>query len=82
MCDKLRAFRFDEHEITDRELRDVAILERAAEIFRTKLNPAFTDLDVRVGMFFRFDVDPKVIACDVIADEAAFVVCRSEQNIR
>src|SRR5882724_1978928 len=42
---KLRAFGFDEYEITDRELADFTILERAAKIFRTVLNPAFADLD-------------------------------------
>ncbi len=43
---KLRAFSFDEYEITDRELADFTILERAAKIFRTVLNPAFADFDL------------------------------------
>ena len=43
---KLRAFGFDEYEITNRELADFTILERPAKILRTGLNPAFADFDL------------------------------------
>ena len=46
--DELRAFCLGEHEIAGAKLSNLAILKRAAEIFRTSLNPAFADLDVRV----------------------------------
>ena len=46
--DELRAFCLGEHQIAGAKLSNLAILKRAAEIFRTSLNPAFADLDVRV----------------------------------
>ena len=49
--DKLRAFCLGEHQIAGAKLSNLAILKRAAEIFRTSLNPAFADLDVRVAKF-------------------------------
>ena len=44
--DELCAFCLGEHEIAGTKLPDLAILERAAEVFRTTFNPAFADLDV------------------------------------
>ena len=81
MRDKLCAFRFREHEIADRELADFGIVERTAEIFWTKLNPALADLNVRAGTFFRFDIDVKMIGCQIITDCAALIVNRPQQNI-
>ncbi len=46
--DELCAFGLGEHQIAGAKLSNLAILKRAAEIFRTSLNPAFADLDVRV----------------------------------
>ena len=46
--DKLRAFCLGEHQIAGAKLSNLTILKRAAEIFRTGLNPAFANLDVRV----------------------------------
>src|SRR6267142_3103282 len=46
--DELRAFCLGEHQIAGAKLSNLAILKCAAEIFRTSLNPAFADLDVRV----------------------------------
>ena len=83
--DKLRPFRLGEHQIADRKLTDLAILECTAEIFRTSLNPAFADLDVWRGELRRarrrwssalhvwLNVNYKVIALDVIANLNALV---------
>ena len=46
--DELCAFSFGEHQIAGAKLSKLAILKRAAEIFRTSLDPAFADLDVCV----------------------------------
>src|SRR5690242_11840217 len=43
---ELIAFRFGEQKISNREFADVAILERAAEIFRAFFNPTLADLDL------------------------------------
>src|SRR5947208_5587224 len=43
---ELRAFGLGEHQIAGAELSNLAILKRAAEIFRTSLNPAFAAVDV------------------------------------
>ena len=45
--DELRAFCLGEHQIAGAKLSNLTVLKRAAEIFRTSLNPAFADLDVR-----------------------------------
>src|SRR5438105_9183386 len=45
--DELCAFCLCQHQIARTKLPDVAILKRAAEVFRTSFNPAFTDLNVR-----------------------------------
>ena len=83
MRSKLCAFCFHEHEIADRELADFGRRgdKRAAEIFRTKFNPTFADLNVRLGAFVRFDVEREMIRSNVIADEAALIVWRAQQNI-
>src|SRR5262249_46900333 len=47
--DELRPFCLREHEIAGTKLSNLAILKRAAEIFRTIFNPAFTDFDVWRG---------------------------------
>ena len=47
-ADELRALCLSEHQIASTELSNVAILERAAEIFRTSFSPAFADLDMPV----------------------------------
>jgi hypothetical protein len=56
-------------------------LKRATEIFWTDFNPAFADLNVSAGIFVRLDVDLKMIACQLFADGATFIIHRSEQNI-
>jgi len=43
--DELIALRFREEKIANRELADVAILKRAAEIFGTAFDPALADLN-------------------------------------
>src|SRR5712672_3446523 len=45
---ELRAFGLGEHQIAGAKLSNLAILKCTAEIFRSSLNPAFADLDVRV----------------------------------
>src|SRR5206468_2915196 len=71
--DKLRAFRLGEHEIAGRKLSNAAILERAAEIFRTGFNPAFADLDLCVRNSSWFDLDLEMIRSDVIANKPALI---------
>ena len=45
---ELRALRLDQHEIAHGEIADVALVERAAEIFRfVAAEPAFADQDIR-----------------------------------
>ena len=46
--DELGAFCLGEHQVASAKLSNHTILKRAAEIFRTSLNPPFADLDVRV----------------------------------
>jgi len=43
--DELIALRFREQKVADRELADVAILKRTAEIFGTAFDPALADLN-------------------------------------
>jgi hypothetical protein len=82
---ELRTFGLGEHEIAGAKLSNLAILKRAAEIFRTSLNPAFADLDVWSGellrarrrgssaLHCRLDFDDDVALADVITDGAVLV---------
>ena len=79
--EKLRPFSLCQHEIAGCKLSHLAILECAAEIFRTSFNPAFADLDVRVRLYFRLDFDLEMIWSDVIANEPALAIRCFKQNI-
>src|SRR5207237_1497799 len=68
---KLCAFCFQEHEITDCEFANFAILKRATEILWTDFNPSFADLNASAGIFVRLDVDLKIIACQIISYDAS-----------
>ena len=75
---ELHALRLDQHQIANRELANVGILKRAAEIFGALFNPAFTDLDIGVGIFFRLDVDLKMIVREIIAHSTGLIVSSAE----
>ena len=78
---KLCAFCFQEHEITNCEFANFGILKRATEILWTDFNPGFADLNASAGIFVRLDVDLKMIAGQIIPDDVASIIHRSEQNI-
>ena len=44
-------------------------------------DPAFADLDVRIGNFLRFDINDEMVVGDVISNETALAIHRFEQNI-
>src|SRR6266404_344629 len=79
--DELVALGFSEKKIADRKLANIAIRKRAAEVFRTFFNPTFADLNSRFGFFLRLVVDRQIICADVIANAAALVVGRAEEDV-
>src|SRR6516225_5654816 len=82
---ELCAFCFGEHEIAGAKLSNVAILKRAAEIFRSTFNPAFADLKVWKSELVRarrrwssdlqwwLDIDDQITLADVIANRRALM---------
>src|SRR5205085_11294240 len=75
--------------ITNPELADVGVLKRAAEIFRPSFDPALTDENLwsrnltakSSQVFGGLDVDRQVVFGDVIANEAALVIGRAEEDV-
>src|SRR6516162_3063922 len=92
--DELRALCLGEHEIAGAKLPNLAVLKRAAEIFRTTFNPSPADLDVWRGELLRarrrsssalqwwLDIDDQVAFVNVITDRAVLIRCSLvQQNI-
>ena len=78
---ELRALRFHQHEIADREIADVAAVERAPKIFRLFFaEPAFANFNVGFALFLRFDFEPEMIRRYVIADDRSLLFRSLEQN--
>ena len=78
--DELPPLRFDKHEIAHCKFTHLAILKCGAEIFPAVLNPAFANPDMRVGVFFRFDVDLQMSGRDVIANSSVLLLRNPQQD--
>src|SRR5919108_5243741 len=73
LLDELCAFRLREHEIAGTKFSNVAILKRAAEVFRTRFDPAFADLNVRIRNWVRLNIYGQIALANVIARRSALI---------
>ena len=81
MLDELRAFHFCQHELAHGEFPDLAILKGAVEIFRAAFDPAFGDLNLRIEILIRSEVDLEMIFANVVADFPALLFRGAKQDI-
>ena len=78
---KLRALRFNQHEIPDSEISDVAFFERAPKILGfLATEPALADQDFGFGVFLRLDLDPECVARDVVSNDRALIFRRAKED--